>query len=310
MLTLPLPSVNDTEGQRIPESLPFMVDAHVHLFPDVFFSAIRQWFDRFAWPIRYRLTSTEVIEFLLSRGVGHIVGLHYSHRPGMATFLNTHMAQLCSQYPQLTGTATVFPGEEGAGTILEDAFRQGLVGVKLHAHVQFFHLDSPEMNEIYQVCSTCNQPLVMHVGREPRNPDYPYDLDPHVICRGDILEEVIRNYPRLKVCVPHLGADEFTLYRRLLDRYDNLWTDTTMVLADYLPVEGMPPLEEYRHDRILFGTDFPNIPYAWDRELRHLCQMGLPENLLEQILGKNASHFFGIEEKPASERRRLSGSPR
>lgn len=301
MTTLPMPSLNDAEGARIPESLPLLVDAHVHLFPDVFFSAIRQWFDRYAWPIRYRLTSAEAIEFLLSRGVNHIVGLHYAHKPGMAGFLNTHMAQLCSRYPQVTGTATVFPGEDGALTILDEAFQQGLTGVKLHAHVQFFQMDSPEMHEIYQFCSDRGQPMVMHVGPEPRNPDYPYDCDLSVICRGEVLEEVIRNYPRLKVCVPHLGANEFTLYQRLLDRYDNLWTDTTMVLADYLPVNGMPRLEEFRRDRILFGTDFPNIPYAWDRELKRLCKMGLPDEFLELILSKNAVHFFGLDENVAQE---------
>jgi uncharacterized protein len=294
MIDLPLHSVNDIEGQRVPESLPHLVDAHVHLFPDEFFSAIWQWFDRFAWPIRYRLTSEEVIEFLLSRGVNHIVGLHYSHKPGMARFLNTHMAELCNRYPQVTGTATVFPGEPGAVAILKEAFRQGLTGVKLHAHVQFFHMDSPEMHEIYQCCSACNQPLIMHVGREPRNPDYPYHRDPHQICKGEVLEEVIRNYPRMRVCVPHLGADEFALYRKLLERYDNLWTDTTMVLADYLPVNGMPRLEEFRTDRVLFGTDFPNIPYAWDRELKRLCEMSLTQDSLELILGTNAAHFFKL----------------
>jgi hypothetical protein len=37
LLKAPLPPVNDSEGQYVPASLPFIVDAHVHFFPDHFF---------------------------------------------------------------------------------------------------------------------------------------------------------------------------------------------------------------------------------------------------------------------------------
>jgi len=179
LLKAPLPPVNDSEGQYVPASLPFIVDAHVHFFPDHFFSAVWQWFDQFGWPIRYRLTSPEIIDFLLSHGVNH-------------------------------------------------------------------------------------------------------------------LERVLRDYPNLNICVPHLGADEFDAYRRMLLKYDNLWLDTTMTLADYLPMDFFPELIEMRVDRIIFGTDFPNLPYAWDREIRRLIELKLPDTALEKILGKNALEFYSI----------------
>ena len=106
---------------------------------------------------------------------------------------------------------------------------------------------------------------------------------------------VIRAYPGLRVCVPHLGADEFDSYCRLLERYDNLWLDTTMTLADYLPMDYFPELMDMRVDRIIFGTDFPNLPYAWDREIRRLIELKLPESALERILGKNAMEFYAIK---------------
>ena len=92
--------------------------AHVHLFPDNLFASIWQWFEKFGWPIRYRLGSPQVIEFLLSRGVSRIVGLHYAHRPGVARELNAYMARLCRRYSQLTAMATVYPGEENARQIV------------------------------------------------------------------------------------------------------------------------------------------------------------------------------------------------
>jgi predicted TIM-barrel fold metal-dependent hydrolase len=44
----------------------------------------------------------------------------------------------------------------------------------------------------------------------------------------------------------------------------------------------------------MYGTDFPNIPYAWDRELKWLRNSGLPQGNLEWILGKSAADFFGL----------------
>jgi len=101
-------SLDDLEGKRLPECFPTVTDAHVHLFPDRVFKAIWRWFDQFAWPIRYKLTSPQIIEFLISRGLNRILGLHYAHKPGMARELNAYMAELCREYPQIIGTRPPF----------------------------------------------------------------------------------------------------------------------------------------------------------------------------------------------------------
>ena len=288
-------ALDDSEGRRLPDRFSTVMDAHVHLFPDPLFQAIWRWFDEFAWPIRYKLTSPQIIEFLSSRGIDRILGLHYAHRPEMARYLNLYMAELCEQYPQVIGVATVFPGESDATAIMEEAFGMGLVGIKLHAHVQCFAMDDPAMREIYRSCADHNKALIMHVGREPKNPNYPYKRDPYETCDANKLECVLKNYPDLRICVPHLGADQFDQYQRLLECYNNLWVDTAMALADYLPNLVPPCLADLRADRVMFGTDFPNIPYAWDREIQQLETLNLPEDFLTGLLYRNASEFLSIK---------------
>jgi predicted TIM-barrel fold metal-dependent hydrolase len=292
LLQTPLPALDDREDDQVPNSLPAVIDAHVHLFPDNLFASVWQWFEKFGWPIRYRLKSSEAIEFLLLRGVSRIVGLQYAHRPGIADELNAYMAKLCQRFPQLTGMATVYPGEEKARQILVQAFDMGLSGVKLHCHVQCFEMLGPAMHEIYMLCHEFDKPLIMHVGREPKSPAYP--CDPYALCSADKLEQVIKTYPGLRVCVPHLGADEFDTYHRLLNSYDNLWLDTTMTLADYLPFDNVPDLATMRADRLIFGSDFPNLPYAWDRELQRIARLNLTPELLTKLLGQNAGEFYKI----------------
>ncbi len=299
MLDRRLPYLNDAEGDRVPDGLPFIVDGHVHLFPDPVFSSVWKWFDEYGWPIRYKLTSQGIVNFLLSRGINHIVALHYAHKPGVSRDLNAYMAAICNSNARVTAMATVYPGEKDAGRILIDAFKSGLSGVKLHSHVQCFDMNSESMEEIYKTCTHYSMPLIMHVGREPKSPAYP--CDPYDLCRSDDLERVLKKFPDLKLCVPHMGADEFDAYRRLIETYDNLWLDTTMALAEYLPVEFLPDLSEWRSDRIIFGTDFPNLPYAWDREIKKLASLNLPVDLLAKVLGLNACEFYGIEKPVAPE---------
>ncbi len=294
MLKPEMPTINDREDDRLPPDLPAVVDAHVHVFPPNLFSAVWQWFDENAWPIRYRMTTRQIFDFLLGRGLRHIVALQYAHKPGIATRLNHYMADECRGYRgKVTGMATVFPGEDNAVHILRQAFDLGLGGVKLHAHVQCFEMDADYMEPIYTICQSRQKPLIMHVGREPKSPAY--RCDPYQICSAARLTRVLAAFPTLKVCVPHLGFDELDAYRRLVERYDNLWLDTTMVLTDYFPLKDAVDLGDYRLDRIMYGSDFPNIPFAWDRELRYIRRAGLDATGLANLLGKNAACFYGFD---------------
>ena len=294
MLTPDLPHYNDPEGDCLPSGISCVIDAHVHVFPDRTFQAVRNWFDTHAWRIRYRDTSENLIRFLLDRGVAHVIALQYAHKPGIARELNTYMAGLCRRFPgQVTGMATVFPGEADAADSLVDAFDQGLGGVKLHVHVQCFDLNSPHMDEICAVCTDYGKPMVVHAGREPRSDKY--RCDPHTLCRADRVGAILTRFPDLKLCVPHLGFDEISAYQSLMAAHDNLWLDTAMVLTDYFPAQARPELVSFPLDRVMYGSDFPNIPYAWDRELKWLQSADLSGSELEQLTWRNAARFFNLD---------------
>jgi len=291
-MPLRAPAIVDVDGERVDPDLPYVVDAHVHLFPDGIFRAIWRWFDEHGWPIRYRLPTPEVIDFLLARGVGRIVALHYAHKPGVARPLNAYMAEVCRTRPRVTGLATVYPFDDDAPAILEEAFALGLAGVKLHCHVQAFAPDDPRLHAIYETCERHEKPLVVHAGREPRSDAYP--RDPHELCDADRVARVLADHPRLDLCVPHLGADEFDAYTRLLERHDRLWLDTTMMLGDYFDAKPPPRILSVRPDRILYGTDFPILPYAWDHELRRIRRHDFDDATLERVLATNARALYRL----------------
>ncbi|MCP4726605.1 MAG: amidohydrolase family protein, partial [bacterium] len=109
------------------------------------------------------------------------------------------------------------------------------------------------------------------------------------------LEHILKDFPNIKICVPHLGFDETQAYRKMIEKYDNLWLDTTMVITDYFPMKEKTDLGDYRSDRVMYGSDFPNIPYAWDRELKELKMADISYDTLRDIANKNAIEFFNIK---------------
>jgi predicted TIM-barrel fold metal-dependent hydrolase len=235
--------------------------------------------------------------------VSHIIALQYAHKPGIARDLNHYVIKKCQQYPdRITGMATVFPGEKNAGMILQEAFDLGLEGLKLHAHVQCFNINSDDTNLIFDICQSNNKPAIIHIGKEPKS--VAYRCDPYQICGAHKLERVLNDFPKLKICVPHLGFSETYEYKKLIEKYDTLWLDTTMTLTlwldttmtltDYFHIEERIELKRYRIDRIFYGSDFPNIPYAWDRELKWLRDSSLSDYEMERILNKNATEFFSL----------------
>ena len=282
--------LTEPEGAVLPPG-SLIVDAHVHLFPPGVFRAIWRWFDEHAWRIRYRLQAEEVVEFLLGRGLHRIVALHYAHKPDMARSLNRFVAEIARAHPEVIPLATVFPGEPDARAILREAFGPlGLRGVKLHCHVQRLAADDARLDEVYSICEDARRPVVIHAGREPSSPAY--GVDTRALCAASQIERVLERHPKLTLVVPHLGADEFDAYGRLLDRHENLWLDTTMAVADFLP--GTPPADLFpgRARRLLYGSDFPNIPYAWDRELSRILALPLAPDDRAALLSGNALRIF------------------
>jgi predicted TIM-barrel fold metal-dependent hydrolase len=68
-----------------------------------------------------------------------------------------------------------------------------------------------------------------------------------------------------------------------------------MTLSDYLPFGDIPNLAEMRADRIIFGSDFPSLPYAWDREIKQVGRLNLTPERLSRLLGQNAVEFYAIK---------------
>jgi predicted TIM-barrel fold metal-dependent hydrolase len=110
------------------------------------------------------------------------------------------------------------------------------------------------------------------------------------------IARVLAAHPTLNVVVAHMGAPDTNAYFALMASHPRLYLDTTMMFARDSPLgadrEFDRTLIAQHADRVLYGTDFPNIPYAYEREHDGLIALGLPAASLDAIARGNARRLL------------------
>ncbi|HKX11818.1 MAG TPA: amidohydrolase family protein, partial [bacterium] len=219
---------------------------------------------------------------------------HYPHQVGMAESLNDWARSLGQKYSDfIVPFGSLHPDDAGKEGILRRCFEEyGFKGLKFHCHVQKMAPEDPRLEPIFEICQALDRIVLIHCGSGPHfkeNPARGYGYDVTAISGASRFEKVIRKYPDLRFIVPHLGFEEMDRFVAMLKDYPNLYLDTTMAIGGFFP---HPVRREWfleNPERILFGTDFPNIPYEWNREKLALEAMGLGKDIERKILHDNAA---------------------
>ena len=270
-----------------------MIDLHTHLHPPKLFAAIRRWFaERSDWDIASQPTEPhDVAAVLRAHGVERFTFCSYAHKPGIARELNAWLAQTSRD---LDGyglpLATVHLDDPDYVRDAVDAFDDGCIGLKLHEDVQRLAIDDPRFAPVFDEMARRAGFLLVHAGPIP----WRYDAGAGIARVARVLEA----HPDLHVVVAHFGAPDSLGYFELMKRYSNLFLDTTMVFAPGSPMARDADYPAFavaiaQHpDRVVYGTDFPNIPYAYDSEARGIAALGLAPQIERAVVRENGARLL------------------
>ena len=280
--------------------LPGLVDIHTHFLPARMLRRVWAHFDEVGpligrpWPIEYRLDQDRRLAILRQMGVRRFTALTYAHRPGMAADLTDFALDLSAAEPDCVASATFFP-EDGVLEQVRSALERGARVFKVHAQVGGFDIREHALDEVWGLLADAEVPVVLHVGSGPV---------PRAGFTGpDKLEGVLRRHPQLTAVIAHLGAPEYDEFLTLAEQYPRVHMDTTMVFTDFFeqsapfPTELLPRLAALQ-DRVVLGSDFPNIPYPYAHQLEALERLGdrepgLDEDWLRAVCWFNGQRLIG-----------------
>ncbi len=291
-MTAPL-SDADVPGWWADLGLPGLFDVHVHFLPPPVMQRVREQFDNAgpligrAWPLTYRGDDPERVARLRALGVRRFSALPYAHRPGIAEYLNEWAAELAADVPEVLSSATFYP-EPDAASYVERRLADGAEVFKVHVQVGDFDLLDPLLHRVWGTLEDAGAPVVIHVNSgpvaTPRTGPEP-------------LRALMSAYPRLALVLAHMGAPDYDEFMAVAEKYERVHLDTTMAFTDFweemapFPPALRPRLRDLR-EKVLLGSDFPNIPYPYAHQLEALARLDLGDDWLRDICWYNGVRLF------------------
>ncbi|WP_247003506.1 amidohydrolase family protein [Halosolutus gelatinilyticus] len=275
------------------------IDAHAHLFPERLAEAIQRALRAEAgWEFSNPTARPEIEEVLRSAGVAAYVALPYAHKPGIAAGLNDWLLERAAESTSLLPFATVHPDDDDVASIVRDAFEAGARGLKIHCPVQECRPADPRLEPALEIAAKYDRPITYHGGTAPMFQDSPY-------VGADAFAELVDSYPEIRVCCAHMGAYEVGAFLEFARNNENVYLDTTFAMSTSAPdTMGFDPstiadetLIELS-ESIMYGSDYPNVPYPYRNERAGLLDRDLPEETARDIFYRTAIDYLGLEEAP------------
>jgi uncharacterized protein len=278
-----------------------LVDVHVHFLPERVLQKVWAFFDQAeehygrAWPIYYRAPEQTRLNVLRGLGVRTFAPLVYPHKPGMAAWLTDWALDWAATVPEAVPTTTLYP-EESVTTYLGDALDAGARAVKAHVQVGGYDPRDPLLDPAWGLVAEAGVPAIVHCGDGPR---------PGAHTGMHVFAEVLARHPHLTAVIAHAGLPEYDEAVRLVERFENVHLDTTMVGTPYteefapLPSDWPARLVDVA-DRVVLGTDFPNIPYGYHEQLAAIASWaGADDRLglrfLRSVLHDAPARLLGVD---------------
>jgi uncharacterized protein len=289
-------SLSDAEVPAWAERLgiPGLYDVHVHFLPPKIMAKVWAQFDSQGpligrpWPIRYRGSDEERVAQLRALGVRRFSALPYAHKPGIAGFFNDWARSFAEQVPECLRSATFYP-EPTAVEYVADAIEEGVEIFKVHVQVGNFDVRDPHLDKVWGLIAEAGTPVVIHAGSGPVPND---NTGPGPVA------EVLERHPRLTAVMAHMGAPEYAEFLEMAERFERVHLDTTMAFTDFFeemaafPVALKPRLRDLG-DKVLLGSDFPNIPYAYAHQIESLERLDMGHEWLRRVCWENAASLLG-----------------
>ncbi|MCF2527668.1 amidohydrolase family protein [Yinghuangia soli] len=275
--------------------LPGLIDVHTHFMPRQVLDKVWAYFDAAgpltgrAWPIAYRTEEDHRVEVLRAFGVRRFTAMLYPHKPEMAAWLNAWAADFAARTPDCLHTATFFP-EPAAAAYTAQAVEDGARVFKAHLQVGAYDPNDDLLDPVWGLLADAGVPVVTHCGSGPVPGKH---TGPEPIAR------LLARHPRLKLIVAHMGLPEYAEFLDLAEQYPGVLLDTTMAFTDFteaaspFPRAELPRLADLG-DRVLLGSDFPNIPYPYLDALTALERLGLGADWLRAVCHDNAARVFAL----------------
>ncbi|MBI5844717.1 MAG: amidohydrolase family protein [Deltaproteobacteria bacterium] len=263
-----------------------MVDFHVHLFPDRLFDAIwKRFIADYGWDVIHRLYWREAVDYLREKGVKYVVYSNYAHKKGVADALNAFNREVLDNSENVFCFCAFHPDDDGGlEKIASMMDHKKVMGVKLQLLVQNFYPHDERLFPLYELVMEKNKRILFHVGTGPVG--NPFVGAAH-------FEKVLNRYPEIPANIAHMGGLEYGVFMDFLESHKSLVMDTSFSFLPGISYDQGPERLLKNRERIVYGSDFPNLIMPRKTEIENLKALGLPQDFYDRVFRDNGLRILG-----------------
>lgn len=211
------------------------------------------------------------------------------HRPGTWVISNDDVAQITARHPErFSGVASVDLEHPMAALAELERAVTGL-GFKALRVIPWLWQrppDDPLYYPLYARCVELGVPFCTQVGHTgPAMPSEPGRPVPY-------LDRVALDFPELTIVAGHIGHPWTDEMIGLTWKHDNVYIDTSAYAPRYYPPALLHFMGTYGQDKVLFGTNFPQLPL--ERCAEEARSLELPAGPRAKFLAQNARRVFAL----------------
>jgi predicted TIM-barrel fold metal-dependent hydrolase len=240
------------------------------------------------------VTPEQMIEMMDEAGVERVMLSAFGYGD-LVIVTNEEVGEIAAKYPdRFTGVGTIDPRGKPMDVLreIEHLARDlGLKGLRLEPYAYGNGMTGVPPNEkmywpVYAKCVELGLPVCTQVGHTG-------PLLPSEAGRPIYLDEVALAFPELVIIGCHLGQPWHEEMMILAWKHPNVYVETSARTPKYWPESFVKFASTYGQDKVLWGTDFPLLTF--ERTLRELGELGLPETVYRKIVRDNTLRAFNLD---------------
>ncbi|MHA1380868.1 MAG: amidohydrolase family protein [Candidatus Helarchaeota archaeon] len=288
------------------------IDSHIHFFPESLFKAIWSYWKRVYLPLfpnwynLYEWKNKNLIQFLKEKKIEKYTTLNYAHKKGIAENLNQWTYMFLKNNPAAIPFGTAHPDDDNMMEYSKKAFSEyKFKGYKFQLMVTNFFIHDSRLKPLYKLMHDLDKILYLHAGTAP-------SINQMVLPDAKVgvkhFQKYFQEFSDNRVVIAHMGGYEYEDFFKIVEKNSNVYLDTTMIFIpqkvhvfsqkdrpeNFVGRKRLLSFMEENSSKILFGTDFPNIPYDYEQSIIGMLDLNLSRKAYQNIFFNNALKLFNL----------------
>jgi predicted TIM-barrel fold metal-dependent hydrolase len=169
----------------------------------------------------------------------------------------------------------------------------GMLGFHFHPIMGHFAVNDRRVYPLLEAINELKVPVMIDVGTTGMGARMPGGMGARIRhAHPSALDELAADFPQMTIIAAHIGWPWVEETTAVVLHKGNVYWELSGYAPKYFPEHLVKDVSGRLKDKILFGSDYPSIPY--DRLLREWDELGFSDEIKERIFYRNAERVLNL----------------